>query len=72
MSCLRITQRLPLGKVIAIGPLAGLTAAAVMLSTVWSYFPQVAERIWIEFLCGGGDQLSYGLRGASATKSHSA
>lgn len=38
----RIMQRLPLGKVIAIGPLAGLAASVVMLSTVWWPSPWLA------------------------------
>jgi len=47
-----ITQALPLGAVIAIGPLAGLSAALVMAATLWA--PSMALACTSFFLIGAG------------------
>ena len=48
----RITRALPLGAVIAIGPIAGLAAAAVMVLTIWT--PSVLLAGLSFFLIGAG------------------
>lgn len=51
----RIARRLPFGGVIAIGPLAGLAAAIVMVLTIWAPSPVLAGVSF--FLLGAGPVL---------------
>jgi predicted MFS family arabinose efflux permease len=48
----RIMRALPFGRVIALGPIAGLTAALVMLLTIWTPSPLFAALSF--FLMGAG------------------
>ena len=48
----RIMRALPFGRVIALGPIAGLTAALVMLLTIWTPSPLFAASSF--FLMGAG------------------
>lgn len=48
----RVMRRLPIGIVIAIGPVAGLVAAVVMLLTIWTPLPPLAAASF--FLMGAG------------------
>jgi predicted MFS family arabinose efflux permease len=48
----RISRALPFGTVVAIGPLAGLTAALVMAATIW--LPSMALAALSFFLIGSG------------------
>ncbi len=52
LSASRITAALPFGTVIAIGPVAGLLAAAVMVATIW--MPSAALAAVSFFLIGAG------------------
>ena len=51
----RITQRLPFGLVVVIGPIAGLAAALVMAATIW--FPSIELACASFFLIGAGPML---------------